>query len=171
LEFTFDEENGVIIDKATGQRCIIFPRVRLENVFSRLRQVFQSGANVIIAEAFKAAGKWFINEIPETAKNDMPTFLASAAKRFREGGLGHVEIVSFNPDKAELTFRIMNNFFAEMTYNEETYCYCVEAYVTGLFEQLIGRSPAIQKTKCSGKGDSYCEWHLSLPSPVEQDKT
>jgi len=167
LEFTFDEENGVIIDKATGERCLIFARARLENIFSRLTELFQSGARVIIAEAFKAAGKWYINELPEDAKTDRTAFLNSAVKRFKDGGLGRIEIVDFNLEKSELQFRIWNNLFAEMYQDDSTYCYCVEAYVSGVFEQLIGKPPVIRKTKCLGKGDPYCEWYLSLPTIEE----
>ncbi len=171
MEFTFEEENGVIIDKATGERCLIFPKARVEQIFTRLTELFQSGAQVIITEAFKAAGKWYVNEIPDEAKTDTTAFLTSAVQRFKDGGLGRVEIVEFNPEKPELTFRIWNNIFAEMHHDSETFCYCVEAYVSGLVEQLMGKTPDIHKTKCLGKGDRYCEWHLSLPSPMEQDKT
>jgi predicted hydrocarbon binding protein len=171
MDFTFDEETGVIIDKATGDRCIIIAKARLEQIFLRLTELFQSGARVIIAESFRAAGKWFVNEIPEDAKTDRATFLAKAIERYKDGGLGKIELVEFNPEKAELTFRICNNLFAEMYQDDSTYCFCVEAYVSGIFEQLIGVAPEIHKTKCLGKGDSYCEWSLKPPSPGEQDKT
>jgi predicted hydrocarbon binding protein len=167
LEFSFDEENGVIVDKATGERCLIFPKPRLEQIFSRLTELFQSGAQVIITEAFKAAGKWYVNEMPEQAKAGRALFLTSAVQRFKDGGLGRVEIVGFNPKKAELQFRIWNNIFAEMYHDDSTYCYCVEAYVSGLLEQLTGKTSEILKTKCIGKNDPYCEWHISLPSLEE----
>lgn len=167
MEFTFDEENGVIIDKATGERCITFARPILEHIFTRLNEVFQSGSRVIIAEAFKAAGKWYASQIPETAKKDLATFLSTAVQRFKDAGLGRIEIVEFNPEKLELTFRIWNNIFAEMYQDDATYCYGVEAYVSGISEQLIGVTPKIHKTKCLGKGDPYCEWHLSPPTPEE----
>jgi predicted hydrocarbon binding protein len=171
VEFTFDEENGVIIDKVTGERCFILPKARLEQIFTRLTELFQSGAHVIIAEAFKAAGKWYINEIPEHAKKDLATFLASAVPRFKESGIGRIEIVEFNPQKSELQFRIWNNIFAEMYHDDSTYCFGVEAYVCGLIEQLTGVAPVIHKTKCFGKGDPYCEWHLTISPPGEKEKT
>ena len=164
MEFTFDEENGVITDKATGERCLIFPKARLEQIFKRLTELFQSGAQVIITEAFKAAGKWYVNEIPEHAKTDKALFLASAVQRFKDGGIGRIEIVEFKPEKAELQFRIWNNLFAEMYQNDSTYCYCVEAYVSGVIEQLLGKTPEIRKTKCIGKNDPYCEWYMKPES-------
>ncbi len=165
MEFTFDEESGVIIDKATGERCLIFAKPILEHIFLRLNEVFQSGAQVIIAEGFRATGKWYASQIPENAKTDLVGFLNSAIQRYKEGGLGRIEIVEFNPEKPELTFRIHNNLFAEIYQGDATYCYAVEAYVSGIFEQLIGVIPAVEKTKCLGKGDPYCEWILKPPSP------
>jgi predicted hydrocarbon binding protein len=167
LEFTFDEENGVIIDKATGERCLIFARARLENIFLRLTDLFQSGAQVIIAEAFKAAGKWYVNEIPEGPRTDKAEFLKAAVQRFMDSGLGRVEIVEFNPETLEVQVRIWNNLFAEMYHDDATYCNCVEAYVSGVYEQFTGKTPKARKTRCIGKNDPYCEWYFSLPPPVE----
>ena len=155
MEFSFDEENGVIIDKATGERCLIFPKAKLEQIFSRLTELFQSGAQVIITEAFKAAGKWYVNEIPEDAKTDKALFLASVVQRFKESGIGRVEIVEFKPETADVRFSVWNNLFAEMYHDDSTYCNCVEAYVSGIYEQFIGETPEIRKTKCIGKNDAY----------------
>ena len=171
MDFTFDEETDIIIDKATGDRCIILAKARLEHIFFSLNEVFHSGARVIIEESFRAAGKWFINEIPEDAKTDRATFLAKAIQRYIDGGLGRIEIVEFDSEKAELTLRIRDNLFAEMHQDDSTYCYCVEAYISGIFEQLIGKPPIIRKTKCLGKGDPYCEWTLKPPASGEHDKT
>jgi hypothetical protein len=33
MEFTFDEENRIIIDKSTGEQYIILPTFRLEHIF------------------------------------------------------------------------------------------------------------------------------------------
>ncbi len=163
MDFTFDEETGIITDKTTGDRCIIMPKARLEQIFQSLTQVFQTGARVIAAESFKAAGKWFINEIPEEAKIDRTKFLTKAIQRYKDGGLGTIELVKFKPEKGELTLRIQNNLFAEIHQGDSTYCYCVEAYVSGIFEQLTGVAPEVHETKCLGKGDPYCEWTLKPP--------
>jgi predicted hydrocarbon binding protein len=167
LEFAFDQENGVIIDKATGERCLTFAKPILEHIFLRLKELFQSGSHVIIAEAFRAAGKWYVSEVPEEARTDLTAFLSLAVKRFRDSGIGRIEIVDFSLEKAQLHFRIWNNIFAEMCEEHSTYCFGVEAYVSGIFEQLIGVPPQIRKAKCLGKGDPYCEWYLSPPTVEE----
>lgn len=161
MEFKFDSENGLIRDEATGERCLIFPKARLEQIFSRLTELFQSGAQVIILEAFKAAGKWYVNELSEELKADKAKVVKSAVERFTQAGVGKVEIVKFKPEKATLKFRIWNNFFAEMRNDETTYCNVVEAYVSGVYEQLLLNSPKIIKTACIDKGDAYCEWYVT----------
>lgn len=164
MEFTFDEENGIIKDSATGERCIIFPIARIEQIFNRLNELFQTGAQVIITEGFKAAGKWYVNEIPDEKKADRKYFLETAIQRLMEAGIGKIQVVEFMPETAELKFRIWNNIFAEMSNDGSTYCNCVEAYVDGVYEQLLHITPKIKKTKCIGKNDPYCEWHMKPES-------
>jgi predicted hydrocarbon binding protein len=171
LEFAFDEENGVIIDKVTDEGCSFLPKARLEQIFKRLNEPFQPGAQFIIAEALKVEGKCHINEIPEHAKTDLAAFLASTVPRFKESRAGRIEIVDLNPKKSELPFRIWNNIFAGMYHNDSTYCFGVEPNASGPLEQLTGVTPVIHKTKCLGKDDPYCEWHLTIPPPGEKEKT
>lgn len=157
MTFKFDSEKGVIIDEATGERCLIFPKARMEQIFSRLAELFQSGAQVIIVEACKAAGKWYVNELSEKIRADKGEFMKTAIQRFTGAGLGRIEMVEFKPDKAKFRFRIWNNFFAEMRNDDATYCNVVEAYVSGVYEQLLQKTPKITKTACIDKGDAYCE--------------
>ena len=161
MEFRIDSENGIIRDEATGERCLIFPKARLEQIFSRLAELFQSGAQVIILEAFKAAGKWYVNELPEELKADKAKVVKSAVERFTEAGVGKVEIVEFRNEKATLKFRIWNNFFAEIPNGDSTYCNCVEAFVSGMYKQFMHKTPQIKESKCIGRGNPYCEWQVA----------
>jgi len=43
VNYVFDEENGIIRDKATGERYIIVSKSRTEDIFGRLSQIFKSG--------------------------------------------------------------------------------------------------------------------------------
>ncbi|TRO45752.1 hypothetical protein E2P42_00140 [Candidatus Bathyarchaeota archaeon] len=171
MEFTFNEKNGVLIDKVTGEGCFIISKARMEQIFTRLAELFQSDAQVILAEAFKSAGKRCINEIPEHAITDLSKFLASAVPRFKDNRLGEMEIVDLDSKKSALKFRMWNNIFAEMYQDDSTHCFGVEAYFCVIIEQLTGVAPVIRKTKCLGKGDSYCEWHLTIPPNGEKEKT
>jgi hypothetical protein len=49
MQFEFDEQAGIIKDKVTGERCIILTKARMQEIFSRLSDIFQSGAKVIFS--------------------------------------------------------------------------------------------------------------------------
>jgi predicted hydrocarbon binding protein len=161
MQFEFDAETGVVKDKVTGERCIIITQTRVEEVCSRLSEIFQSGAKLIIFEAGKAAGKHFAEEAPDGKKVDKIRFLKTVSQRFTDAGLGKIEIVEFNPERAEVTFRIWNNFFAGLNGEQAMYRSCIEGFVTGAYEQIMSITPKIKKTKCIADGDPYCEWHMT----------
>ena len=162
MQFEFDGQTGVIKDKVTGERCIILTQARMQEIFSRLSEIFQSGAKVIIFEAGKAAGKRFVEETSDITKGDKELLLKTTVQRFTDAGLGKIEIMKFNLEEAEVKFRIWNNFFAEIRNEESTYCNCIEGFVSGMYEQIMHKTPKIQKTKCVANGDPYCEWQMSL---------
>lgn len=161
MKFEFNEQTGVIKDKVTGERCIIITQSRIQEIFSKLSEIFKSGALVIISEAYKATGERFIAEVQEEMKSNNALFLETLVQRFSEAGFGKIEIVEFKPERAELAFRIRNNFFAEIQTEEgKTYCSCVEGFACGIYKQIMRKTPTIEKTRCVAKGDPYCEWRL-----------
>ena len=133
----------------------------MQEIFSRLSEIFQSGAKVIIFEASKAAGERFVKETSEVTKADKQLLLNTTVQRFIDAGLGKIEVVDFNLEEAEVNFRIWNNFFAEIRNEEETYCNCIEGFVSGMYEQIMRKTPKVKKTNCIAKGDPYCEWQMS----------
>jgi len=162
MQFEFDGKTGVIKDKVTGERCVIIMQARMQEIFSRLSGIFQSGAKVIFFEAGKAAGERFVEDAPEVMKADKRLFLETVVQRFIDAGLGKIEIVELNLEEAEVKFRIWNNFFAELCCEESACCSCVEGFVSGIYGRIIGKTPNIKQTKCATKGDLYCEWQMSL---------
>ncbi len=161
MEYLLDDENGIILDKATRDRCIILTKARMAQILTRFTDIFQSSAQLIITEAFKAAGERYIKEIAEEKKTDISEFLKTNVKRFTDAGLGKIEIVQFTPETGEVKFRIYNNFFAEITHGEDTYCNGVAAFATGMYKALLHTTPTVKEVKCKGKNDPYCEWHIT----------
>jgi predicted hydrocarbon binding protein len=161
MAFEFDRQNGVIKDKITEERCIIITQARMQEIFSRLSEIFQSGATVIIHEASKAAGKRFIEETIGKTKNDKELILKTAVQRFTDAGLGKIKVTEFNLEETEVKFRIWNNFFAEIRCGESAYCSCIEGFVSGMYDQVMHETPKIKETKCVRKGNPYCEWQIT----------
>ncbi|MFB3888256.1 MAG: hypothetical protein ACE14S_02115 [Candidatus Bathyarchaeia archaeon] len=164
-----DLANGVIIDKVTGDRCIIITKDRMSQILSRFTDIFQSSAQVLIAETSKSAGERFIAGVPEEKRADLGKFLVAGVKRFTNAGLGRVEVVKFKLEKREFKFRVRNNFFAEIRPSgESTCCYIVGAFVAGVYRGLFNDDPVVMENQCIAKGASYCEWHVAPES--EPDK-
>ena len=160
MKYHFDLEKGIIYDEVTGDRCFILTKARLLQIIERLKDLFQSGAQVIVIEAFKAAGERYVDEVPEEARMDYALFLKTAVQRFTDAGLGKIEVAQFKPETTELTFKVWNNFFAEIHNEESTYCNCVGAFAGGIYKQITLKTPEIKETKCIGRGDPYCEWRI-----------
>ena len=101
-------------------------------------------------------------KVPKPTQADAALFLKTAVQRFTDAGLGKIELTHLDPEKAELTFRIWNNFFAEIHNDDETtYCNIVTAFVSGMYKRIMGKKADVTKTKCIGDGDAYCEWQMT----------
>ena len=72
-----------------------------------------------------------------------------------------IEMQNSTQKQLKLKFQIYNNFFAEMGNGDSTYCFCIGSFVEGMYEKIMHTTPKIQKTRCIGQGDRYCEWHIS----------
>jgi predicted hydrocarbon binding protein len=161
MEYNFDEENGIILDKATGDRCIILTKARMGEILTRITDIFQSSAQVIINEICKSAGERYVDEVIVEKKSSAIEFLTLGVQRFTDAGYGRVEVVEFKPEPVEVTLRLWDNFFAEIPNGDSTFCSCVEAFLAGMYKGFLGKTPKIKETKCKGKKDPYCEWHIS----------
>ena len=53
MKYHFDLEKGIIYDEVTGDRCFILTKARLLQIIERLKDLFQSGAQVIVIEALR----------------------------------------------------------------------------------------------------------------------
>jgi len=56
----------------------------------------------------------------DITKVDKQLFLKTITQRFTDAGLGKIEIIEFNAEKAEVKFRIWNNFFAGLGHEQAT---------------------------------------------------
>jgi predicted hydrocarbon binding protein len=159
--FEFDEENGVIRDKLTGERCLIVSKTRMQEMFSRLANILFSGAITILFEMNKATGEHFFNDSPKNLKTDKELFIKTYMERFTEAGIGKIELVEFKPEEGKGRLRIYNNFYAELCLQELPACACVEGLLVGLYNRMFQETPQIKRVKCIVKGNPCCEWELS----------
>ena len=160
--YELDKENGIIRDKLTGERCLIVYQKGLENIFKGLSHIFEAGLEVILLESSREGGRHIVDLTRKEAKADINSSLSSYMKRFSQIGIGRLEISELNLEEARMIARVWNNIFAEMRYGKSTYCSYIAGLLSGWYEKLLHASPMVKETKCSGHGDPYCEFRLTL---------
>jgi predicted hydrocarbon binding protein len=161
VNYVFDEEKGIIRDKTTGERFIMVSKTRTEDIFGRLSEIFQSGIEVLLGESSRTAGKHIADLTEEETKADINRLLNDYSKKFAQVGFGKIEICKLKPEKAEIGFRVRNNFFAEIREGESTYCSYIGGLVSGIYEAVLHKTPSVKEVKCIGNGDPYCEFQLA----------
>jgi predicted hydrocarbon binding protein len=161
VNLEFDEENGIIRDKETGERFILVSKTRTEDIFGRLSQIFKSGIEVLLRESSRTAGKHIADLTDEEAKADINSLLSEYSKKFAQVGFGKIEICELKPEDGEISFRVWNNFFAEILDGESTYCSYIGGLVSGIYEALLHKTPSVKEVKCIGNGAPYCEFQLT----------
>lgn len=159
--YVFDEENGIIKDKTTGERYILVSKSRTEDIFGRLSQIFKSGVVVLLRESSRTAGKHIADLTTEEKKRNINQLLNEYSQKFAQVGFGKIEISELKPEKFALSFRVYNNFFAEVREGESTYCSYIGGLVSGIYEALLHKAPSVKEVKCIGNGDPYCEFQLT----------
>jgi predicted hydrocarbon binding protein len=165
VNYDFDEDNGIIRDKSTGERCFIVYKTGAESIFQSLIQIFNSGIEFLLLEASRASGKHIADSTEKEAKIDIKLLLSGYLKRFAQAGFGRIEVCELEPEKGRMRFRVWNNLFAEMRYKESTYCCYVGGLFSGLYEGVFHRVPTVREVKCIGNGDPYCEFLLTPKVP------
>jgi predicted hydrocarbon binding protein len=165
VNYDFDEENGIIRDKSTGERCFIVHRTVIESIFKNLSRIFNSGIEFLIQESSRASGKQVIDSTGKEAKTDIKLLLSAYTKRFAQVGFGRIEVCEFEPEKARMRFRVWNNLFAEMQYDESTYCCYVAGLASSVYQGIFHTAPMVKEVKCIGNGDPYCEFLLTAKVP------
>jgi predicted hydrocarbon binding protein len=162
VNYDFDEKNGIIRDKLTGERCLVVYEKGMENVFKALSKIFKGGLEVLLLESSREASKNVVGSTGKEAKTDIKRILDAYTKRFSQAGWGRLEISELKPEEAKMTVRVWNNIFAEMRDKEMTYCSYVSGMLSGMYEGLLHACPDVKEAKCSGHGDPYCEFLLTM---------
>jgi len=160
VNYEFDEKNGIITDKSTGERCIVVAESGLENILKGLSRIFGSGIEVLLEESSRDANK---NTVLSTNNDvDVKSLFDIYAKGFAQRGMGRLEVSEFQLNEGIVTVRVWNSIFAGIRDGENTYCSYIGGLLSGVYERVLHASPKFKETKCIGRGDQYCEFRLAL---------
>jgi predicted hydrocarbon binding protein len=163
--YNIDQDNGIIRDKLTGQRCLVINERALQSVFQALSKIFNSGIEVLLEESSSASGRQMVESIDKGARTDVKSSLSAYMRRLTQQGYGRFEISELELEAARMRIRVWNGIFAEMREKKSTYCTYVAGLLSGIYEGLLHASPKVSETKCIRYGDPYCEFLLTLKGP------
>jgi predicted hydrocarbon binding protein len=158
--------DGVVIDKFhyplifnVGEKAMILRRRDLVDMFTRIKKLFGTGANVIIYEMGVAAGESDAKQLKSVLGEDRlirnileMVFLYSAQ------GWGVPEVVDLKLDPLEATIRIHDNFECSYHRSASPNSHYVRGHIVGLGAEIFGKRVACEEQKCTAKGDPYCEF-------------
>jgi hypothetical protein len=143
-----------------GENVVIFRRSTLMSWFARIREIFKTGADMILYEAGVAAGKEavkFFKENFNLSGRDLIRFMLNYGSVL---GWGSLKLKEIDEKEKRAVIRI-DNLFECLPFKgkrkEPTSCF-MRGYIVGVARQLVGVENIVgEETKCIAKGDPYCE--------------
>lgn len=146
-----------------GEESVIFGFSVLKSWFTRLWELYGSGAGRIFYDAGVKSGKDAAKLFAEkfNLKDEMLTrFLVSIASSF---GWGKFILEEFNLKKHEVRVRVEKLFECRLAEKPgETRGYFTRGYIIGAATQIFKtESLTVEETKCIAKGDSYCLFEVA----------
>jgi len=173
LEVHEAEVPGLIVDAVhfpllfLGQEAVIIDLRMIGHMFSRLDEVFGTGASVILYEMGMRAGKVIVEEVAECGipeKDMMKVIAAMGVAR----GWGITEILSWDPKAARLVLRIWENFECKPLAGRKRkpHSHLMRGLIAGIVSRLTGQPVKVREVKCLAKGDPYCEFVTERVQPV-----
>lgn len=115
------------------------------------------GAAVILYETGKKAGEKWISRFSKEWELKDQIFIEAVQNFYAELGWGKFDIKENNGK--ELIVRVENSFIAHgYGKSNVAVCHFLRGYNAGLAEVLKGKGLDACETRCTAKGDEYCEF-------------
>jgi predicted hydrocarbon binding protein len=158
--------DGVVVDKYhyplifnAGEKAMILRRRDLVDMFARIKNLFGSGANVIIYEMGLAAGESDAEQMTKVLGEDrLVRNLLDMVFLYSAQGWGVPEVVDLKLDPLEATIRIWDNFECSNTKSSAPNSHYLRGHIVGLGAGIFGKKVMCEEQKCMAKGDPYCEF-------------
>ena len=173
LEVHEAEVPGLIVDAAhfpllfLGQEVVVIDLRMIGHMFSRLDEVFGTGASVILYEMGVRAGKVIVEEVVECGIREEDVLKVLAALGVARGW-GITEILSWDPRAVRLVLRVWENFECKPLAGRKRkpHSHFMRGVIAGIVSKLTGQPVKVREVKCLAKGDPYCEFVAEKVQPV-----
>lgn len=155
-DIKYDEEKGEI--QIACDDWILMSSSTLRDLVKGTERCLGTGAIVVWLEAGKHAGREFSGRLVRLGIDfkELPEMLMEF---FSEGGWGKIQgAVDFTKKEAIVT--IKNSATARETTAKEPVCHFVRGFIGGVCDVMFHDFTECFETKCTAKGDEYCEFHV-----------
>lgn len=158
--------SGVVVDKkhypfrfSSGQQAMSFRREVVVDMFSRIRKIFGSGANLVIYEMGVAAGESDGRElVAYMGQSLVESNLPDLVYLYAAQGWGLPELVEISLQPFRATIRFKDSFECAYTKSAVPNSHYLRGHLAGINSAILGKKVKSVETKCVAKGDPYCEF-------------
>lgn len=159
-------KDGIVVDKRhyplrfnSGQQALAFRREDVVDMFSRIRKIFGSGANLVIYEMGVASGESDAKALLESmGHNLVKDNLLDLVYMYAAEGWALPEVVDFSLEPLRATIRFRDSFECVHMKSPVPNSLYLRGHLVGLTAVIFGKKTKVVETKCAAKGDPYCEF-------------
>ncbi|HDJ26126.1 MAG TPA: hypothetical protein ENF34_02295 [Candidatus Bathyarchaeota archaeon] len=156
---------GMIIDvahfplKFLGQDSVIIDLNMVGHMFSRLYEVFETGASVILYEMGHRAGRAAAETVLKFGLRGLDALRAIMALGVARGWCVP-ELLEWDETVPRLVMRLWDNFECKPIagQRDRPSSHLMRGLIAGLVEGLTGKKVKVKEVKCIAEGDDYCEF-------------
>lgn len=158
--------NGIVVDKYhyplnfnSGEQAMTFRREDVVDMFSKIRKIFGSGANLVIYEMGVASGESDAKALHEAVGRDLvKDNLLDLVYMYAAEGWGLPEVIDFSLEPLRATIRFRDSFECGYAKSPVPNSLYLRGHLVGLTKVIFGKKTKVVETKCAAMGDPYCEF-------------
>lgn len=163
-------KEGLIVDSMSfplklgqGQRAILIRKDVISASMKEVRQVFDTGGDVMLYKQGYAAGKSDAEELIRIfGEESILDKLEELVNLYSSLGWGRAKILSVNFESLSAKIRIEQNFECMSQTSSKPYSQFVRGHLAGLTSGVLSAEIKCEEVACVGTGNFACEFLLSI---------
>lgn len=126
-----------------------------------LKEIFgTAGSTIIYLEAVKA-GRMACRRRVDVAGSREAALKLLVEDKARQNW-GEISFENLDMEKGSGKILIKNSLETRTTKSDKPVCYFFKGYLVGFLTELLQREVSLSEDRCAAKGDSHCEFTLSI---------
>jgi predicted hydrocarbon binding protein len=151
------------IETDYGEPLMLFRWDAFNRMFDSMAELFGTGGEVMLLYEGMAIGEMNAHEIiRRMGKDTITRNMPSVIRMLSTSGWGNTSL-EFSEDGSPVV-RIDHCFESATRKKVRHGCYFMKGMLTGVAKVILGPEVKCEETKCTLRGDDYCEFTLSIDS-------